>query len=118
MGIGSYLYAVNQDQVLCSTHPALCCEMDGLLGRSALPVDGDAGNGVGKSCAQCGRAGDVPRLGADVVEASQDDVVDLGGSKSFQEARVEMTCAAMSAGWELLKPAFRRPSGSDTASTM
>ncbi len=47
-----------------------------LLGRSALTVDRHAGYRLGQARGQCGGAGDVAGLGADVVQAAEDDVVD------------------------------------------
>ena len=53
--------------------------MHGLLSRSALSVDRDAGHGLRQPRCQCCGAGDVAGLGADVVQATEDDVVDGGG---------------------------------------
>ena len=70
------LHAAGDDHVLHARHDAHGSEADVLLARSALAVDGDAGDGFGKpGNERCG-AGDVAGLGTHVVEATHDDVVD------------------------------------------
>ena len=50
--------------------------MDRLLGRAALPVHGDAGNGFGQAGREPRGAGDVAGLRADGVYAAEHDIVD------------------------------------------
>jgi hypothetical protein len=50
--------------------------VDGLLGRAALPVDGDALHFLGQPGGQPRGPGDVARLRADRIDAAEDDVVD------------------------------------------
>jgi hypothetical protein len=52
--------------------------MDRLLGRPALPVDGDAGHALGQSGRQPGIPGDVEGLRADLRDAPHDHVIDCG----------------------------------------
>src|SRR5690606_18085976 len=60
-------------------HHGLGREVDGLLGGAALAVDGGARNVFGQARGQPGGAGDVGRLRAELVDAAEDDVVDLAG---------------------------------------
>ena len=53
--------------------------MDRLLGRPALPVDGDAGHALRQAGRQPGVPGDVEGLRADLRNAPHDHVVDRGG---------------------------------------
>ena len=50
--------------------------MHGLLGRAALPVDGDAWHRLGQARREPGGAGDVAGLRADRVHAAEHHVVD------------------------------------------
>ena len=54
-------------------------EVDGLLGRAALAVDGGPGTDVGEAGGQRGVAGDVHGLLADGHGAAHDHVLDQGG---------------------------------------
>src|SRR5690606_26010095 len=74
-----HLHASGHDQVLDSRHHGLGREVDGLLGGAALAVDGGARNVFGQARGQPGGAGDVGRLRAELVDAAEDDVVDLAG---------------------------------------
>ena len=60
-------------------HHRLGAEVDRLLGRAALPVDGGAGDGVGKARGEGGVAPDVHGLLADGHRAPVDDVFDQRG---------------------------------------
>ena len=70
--------------------------MDGLLGRSALAIDRDAGDVIGESGAQPTRSCDVPGLGTDRVAASEDHVFDRARieicsvGQSFDDMRAEV----------------------------
>ena len=70
--------------------------MHRLLGRAALPVDGDAGHRLGQARREPGRAGDVARLRADRVHAAEHHVVDgqrigLGaGEQGGDDVRAEI----------------------------
>ena len=60
-------------------HHRLGAEVDRLLGRAALPVDGGAGDGVGKARGEGGVAPDVHGLLSDGHRAPVDDVFDQRG---------------------------------------
>jgi len=64
------------DEVGGAAHHRLGGEVHRLLGRSALPVDGHARDGLGESCGERGGTGDVTGLCADGVQAAVHDVVD------------------------------------------
>ena len=65
-------------EVRGSRHHGLGREVDGLLRRSALAVDGGAGHLVGHARDEPARARDVAGLGTDGVDAAEHDVVDRG----------------------------------------
>ena len=67
------------DDVHGTGHDGLGREVDGLLGRPALAVDGRPGNGVGEPGGQGGVAADVHGLLAHGHGATHDDVLDQGG---------------------------------------
>ena len=73
------LHAAGDDEVRRAAHDGLGGEMYGLLGRSALAVDGDTGHRLRKAGCECRCAGDVAGLGTDVVQTAEDDVIDRGG---------------------------------------
>jgi hypothetical protein len=53
-------------------------EVDCLLSRAALPIDRDTRHRFGQAGGQRRGTGDVAGLGANVVEAAEDDVIDCG----------------------------------------
>ena len=67
------------DDVHGSGHDGLGREVDGLLGRPALAVDGRPGHGVGEPGGQRRVAADVHGLLAHRHGATHDDVLDQGG---------------------------------------
>jgi hypothetical protein len=60
---GHVLHAAGDDQVLRAAHDALGGEVHGLLRRTALAVDRDAGHVLGQAGGQPAGAGDVAGLG-------------------------------------------------------
>ncbi len=83
--------------------------MHRLLGRAALPVDGDAGDRLGQARGQPRGAGDVAGLGPDRVHTAEHHVVDgvrvdLGTAQQFDDdvrteiGRVDAGQAAAAAG--------------------
>ena len=73
------LHAAGDDEVGGARHHALRGEVDGLLRRTALAVDGGAGHVLGEAGDQPAGAGDVAGLRADAVDVAEDDVVDRAG---------------------------------------
>ena len=73
------LDAARHDQIGGAAEHGLGGEVHGLLGRAALPVDGDAGHRLGQARGQPRGAGDVAGLGADCVHAAEYDVVHGAG---------------------------------------
>ena len=113
------LHAAGDDHVVHAGHHRLGGEVDGLLGRAALPVDGRAGHVLGEVGGQPAGAGDVAGLPADGVDAAVDHVLD--------RARVDAGAGhrARAAGGRRGRPggpgSARRPAarpGVRTASTM
>jgi NAD(P)H-dependent flavin oxidoreductase YrpB (nitropropane dioxygenase family) len=90
------LHAARHDQAGGAAEHGLGGEVHRLLGRAALPVDGDAGYRLGQARGQPRGAGDVAGLGADRVHAAEYDVVDGGrvdlgaGQQFFYDVRAEI----------------------------
>ena len=70
------LDAAGEHHVLRATHHGLRGEVDGLLRRPALAIDGGAGDVEGQTGCEPGGSGDVAGLRPDGVHAPEDDVVD------------------------------------------
>ena len=70
------LHAAGDDQAGRAAEHRLRGEVHGLLGRAALPVDRDAGHGLGQARREPGGAGDVAGLRADRIHAAEHHVVD------------------------------------------
>lgn len=52
------------------------CNVECLQARAAEPVELHTAGGIGQSCSQCSRAGDIPTLIANRGDHTQDDVAD------------------------------------------
>src|SRR3546814_571995 len=72
------LDATRHDDVVHARHHRLRREVDGLLGRPALPVDGGAGHVLGQAGGEPACAGDVAGLATDGVDAAEHHVLDGG----------------------------------------
>ena len=55
-------------------------QVGGFLRRAALGIDGDAGHRLGTAVGKPGGAGDVHRLGADLVDTAADDLSHVRGA--------------------------------------
>ena len=112
------LHATGDDEVGGARHHTLGGEVHGLLRRTALTVDGGAGNVLREPGCQPARAGDVARLRADAVDVAEDHVVDRAGidARALDERadRVRAEIGRVHRG----QPAPRRPTGVRTASMM
>ena len=86
-------------------HDRLRGEVDRLLRRAALPVDGDAGHLLGQPGGEPGGAGDVAGLRPDRVDAAEDDVVDGGRVDARPLDQGSGACAPRSAGMGAGQPA-------------
>ena len=73
------LHAARDDEVGGAGHDRLCAKGNGLLARSALPVDGDAGHLFGEARGEPRQPRDVAGLPADGVDAAGDHVGDGAG---------------------------------------
>src|SRR3546814_21022869 len=69
------LDATRHDDVVHARHHRLRREVDGLLGRPALPADGRAGPLPGQAGGEPARAGDVAHLAPDRAHAPQNTVI-------------------------------------------
>ncbi len=67
------------DDVVDARGDQRCGEVDRLLGRAALAVDGGRGGLDRQAGLEPGVAADVDRLLAELLDAAGDDVLDLGG---------------------------------------
>ena len=92
--------------------------MHGLLGRAALPVDGDAGYRLGQARGQPRGTGDVAGLGPTVSTQPNMTSSTAFGSAWARASSSLMTCAPRSAGWAAARPPPRRVTGVRTASIM
>jgi len=73
------LHPGGHNHVLDAAHDRLGSKVDGLLGRTALAVDGGARDALRDALgAQHHVAADVARLAAQLAHAPDDDVIDLG----------------------------------------
>jgi hypothetical protein len=82
------LYAAGDDEILRSAHDTLCRKVHGLLGRTALTVDGRTGNMLGHPGDEPCCAGDIAGLAADRVDTAVNNVinkrrVDIDASEQF-----------------------------------
>src|SRR5580693_8747196 len=90
------LDAARHDQAGGAAEYGLGGEVHRLLGRAALPVDGDAGYRLGQARGQPRGAGDVAGLRAHCIYAAEYDVVDGGrvdlgaGQQCFNDVRAEI----------------------------
>ena len=73
------LHAASDNEVHGAAHDGLGREMDRLLSRTTLAVDGDAWDVLGESGGQPTCAGDTARLRADRVDVAENDVVNSIG---------------------------------------
>ncbi len=73
------LDAASDDDVRRAAHDGLGGEVHGLLRGAALAVDGGAGNFLGQTGREPAGAGDVAGLGADGVDAAENNVLNGGG---------------------------------------
>ena len=88
-----HLHPSGHDDVVGAGRDPLGGEVQRLFGRAALALDGHARDVLGPAGGQGRVAGDVRRLGADLADAPEDDVVD--------EARLERPAAvAVHEGFE------------------
>ena len=78
-GAGHDLDPAADDHVVGAGDDALGPEVEGLLARAALAVDGGGRHRLGEPGGQDGAAADVERLLADLHDAAHDHVVDQGG---------------------------------------
>src|SRR5699024_3188977 len=69
------LYATGDDQIRRSRHNCLCRVVDGLLARTTLPVDRCARNGFCPAGTQPSGAGNIKRLGTDLINTTEDNFV-------------------------------------------
>jgi hypothetical protein len=67
------------DDVVCAGHDSLGREMDRLLARTALPVDGGGWNRFGPACGEYGVSAEIEGLLPDLADTAGDNVVDDGG---------------------------------------
>ena len=73
------LHAASDNEVHGAAHDGLGREMDRLLSRTTLAVDGDAWDVLGESSGQPTCAGDTARLRSDRVDVAENDVVNSIG---------------------------------------
>ena len=100
-------------------HHPLGGEVERLLGRAALAVDGRGRHRLREAGGQHGVAADVDGLGADLHDAAHDHVVDRApGSRSLRSTRALRVSAARSTGCQPDSLPLRLPPAVRTASTI
>ena len=74
-----HLDAARDHEVVDTGHHGCSCKLGCLLGRATLPVDRDTRDALRKPSREPRRARHVDRLRSDLVDAAEDDVVDVRG---------------------------------------
>ena len=103
------LDAAGDDDVHRPRQHRLGREVDGLLGRAALAVDGGAGHVLGQAGGEPAGAGDVAGLAADGVDAAEHDVLDRGGVDAGPLDEGPERVGAQVGGVHLRQPAAAPP---------
>ena len=87
--------------------------MEGLLRRTALPVDRHAGDMFWQPCRKPGQTGDIAHLRPDRIRIAKDDVINRAGvyPRAFNQLRQNMRrdVDRMQRGKTAVAPADRRP---------